>query len=43
MNKVADNEFSSIVDTLVNMFGNVLNVDVITAVVENCAGDCKFY
>ncbi|KAM3964994.1 uncharacterized protein ACR2FA_000887 [Aphomia sociella] len=32
-------EYSAVVDTLINMFGDVANRDVIIAVVDNCDGD----
>lgn len=36
-----ESDYSDVVNTLLSMFGNVLGRDVISAVVENCDGDCK--
>lgn len=34
-----ENNFSDVIDNLMNMFGNVMSKDVISAVVESCEGD----
>ncbi|XP_075975044.1 uncharacterized protein LOC142975840 [Anticarsia gemmatalis] len=34
-----ENDFSEVIDNLVNMFGNLLNRDAIATIVESCSGD----
>lgn len=36
-----ENNYSDVIESLMNMFGNVLSKDVISAIVESCSGDRK--
>lgn len=36
-----ENNYSDVIENLMNMFGKVMSKDVISTVVESCEGDCK--
>lgn len=40
--KEQEGKYSEVIDQLINMFGNVLNRDIILAIVDNCEGDRKY-
>lgn len=37
-----NDEFNSVIESLMNMFSGVLNRDAILTVAESCGGDCKY-
>ena len=40
--RAEEDNYSYVIENLMNLFGKVMSKDVICAVVESCEGDCKY-